>query len=221
MMDVNNMQNKAYREINRRILRSVYAPGDKISESSLEQDLGLGRTPVREALIRLRRDGLIKIVPQSGTYVSKIDLDEATNARFVRESVERKVMVEAAAVASEADISTLNDILEKQIDAAHKSDHEMFFDLDEKFHQYFYKMTDKSIVWNWLQVTNAQLLRFRWLRLKVVQLNWNNLIKEHQKICQAVGKHDPEEAERLSVNHLHLMIDEESNVLEIFPNYFI
>lgn len=221
MMDVNNMQNKAYREINRRILRSVYAPGDKISESSLEQDLGLGRTPVREALIRLRRDGLINIVPQSGTYVSKIDLNEATNARFVRESVERKVMVEAAAVASEADMSALNDILEKQVDAAVKSDHEMFFELDEEFHQYFYKMTDKLIVWNWLQVTNAQLLRFRWLRLKVVQLNWNSLIKEHQKICQAVGNHDPEESERLAVNHLHLMIDEESNVLEIFPNYFI
>ncbi|KRK63949.1 GntR family transcriptional regulator [Companilactobacillus tucceti DSM 20183] len=220
-MDVNNMQDKAYREINHRILRSTYAPGDKISESLLEQDLNLGRTPVREALIRLRRDGLINIVPQSGTYVSKINLSEATNARFVRESVERKVMVEAAAVASESDISYLNDILDKQLAASKNSDHEMFFELDEKFHQYFYKMTNKMIVWNWLQVTNDQLLRFRWLRLKVVQLNWDNLIKEHQKICQAVGKHDPEEAERLSINHLHLMIDEESDVLEIFPNYFI
>ena len=93
-----NLQNQAYNQITGKILRNEYRPGQKISQKNIEIDLQLGRTPVREALLRLRRDGLIYSIPQSGTFVTKIDLDAAINARFIRENLEAKIVSEAAAL---------------------------------------------------------------------------------------------------------------------------
>ncbi|MFD1672106.1 GntR family transcriptional regulator [Agrilactobacillus yilanensis] len=216
----NNMQHQAYLEISKRIMHSSYAPGDKISESSLEKDLDLGRTPIREALIRLRKDGLIEVIPQSGTYVSKINLDVAVNARFVRESIERKVMVEAASKAKTADIRALQNIVKAQHTAIKSNDYEAFFDLDEAFHRSFYEITDKKMVWDWLQTINVQLNRFRWLRLNLASLNWSKLVNDHNQLLAAVKAHEPEEAERLTINHLHLMLDEEQALVAAFPTYF-
>lgn len=216
----NNMQHQAYLEISRRIMHSDYAPGDKISENSLEKDLNLGRTPIREALIRLRKDGLIEVIPQSGTYVSKIDLTVATNARFVRESIERKVMVEAAAKAKTADIRNLQSVIKSQNVAIKNNDYRNFFNLDETFHRSFYEITDKKMVWNWLQTINVQLNRFRWLRLNLASLNWSSLVNDHNELLAAVKNHAPEEAERLTINHLHLMLDEEKALVTAFPTYF-
>lgn len=60
------------------------------------EQLNISRTPIREAILRLKNDGLMMTVPQSGTYVTKISLSSALNARFVRQSVERSVVSEAA-----------------------------------------------------------------------------------------------------------------------------
>lgn len=216
----NNMQHQAYLEISKRIMHSDYAPGDKISENSLEKDLGLGRTPIREALIRLRKDGLIEVIPQSGTYVSKIDLTVATNARFVRESIERKVMVEATAKSKPADVRNLQNIIKSQNMAIKSNDYKNFFNLDEDFHRSFYEMTNKKMVWNWLQTINIQLNRFRWLRLNLASLDWHKLVDDHHQLLLAVKDHAPEEAERLTINHLHLMLDEEQALVSAFPTYF-
>lgn len=217
----NNMQHQAYLEISKRILHSDYAPGDKISENSLEKDLNLGRTPIREALIRLRRDGLIEVIPQSGTYVSKIDLDVAINARFVRESIERKVMIEAAAKSKSTDIKKIQGIIEAQTIAIQNNNYKDFFDLDEAFHRSFYEITDKKMVWDWLQTINVQLNRFRWLRLSLTSLDWGKLVNDHKLLLTAVKHHAPEEAQRLTINHLHLMLDEEQVLITAFPTYFV
>lgn len=216
-----NMQHQAYIEISQRILHATYAPGDKISENLLEKDLKLGRTPIREALIRLRRDGLIEVIPQSGTYVAKIDLTVASNARFIRESIERNVMVEAAAKAKTAHLKTMQKIIKAQQDTITDHDYDAFFDLDEAFHETFYEITDKKMVWDWLQTINMQLNRFRWLRLKLTSMNWQALLKDHKALLGAIKRHDPNEAQRLTVNHLHLMLDEEQALVAAFPTYFV
>ncbi|MCD2256038.1 GntR family transcriptional regulator [Agrilactobacillus fermenti] len=215
-----NMQSRAYQEIIKRILRAEYVPGEKISEKSLEADLQLGRTPIREALIQLRKDGLIEVIPQSGTYITKINIKRATDARFIRQSVERKIMVEAAAKATEANVQIVMANIDAQVTAAKAKDHDKFFELDEAFHYSFYQMTAKENVWDWLQTINIQLNRFRWLRLQITKLDWSSLITDHRHLLKAVATHDPEEAERLSMNHLHLMLEEEQPLFEAFPEYF-
>lgn len=70
-----NMRNEAYSELRYRIMHNKFIPGQKISEKTISEELGIGRTPVREAIIRIERDGLIDVIPQSGTYISQIDME--------------------------------------------------------------------------------------------------------------------------------------------------
>ncbi|HEG3662218.1 TPA: GntR family transcriptional regulator, partial [Enterococcus faecium] len=92
-----SLQNQAYQSIRQQIIYADLEPGKKVSEKKLEETLSIGRTPIREALIQLRHQGLVDTIPQSGNYISLIDLDLAKNARFVREHLERQIMLECCA----------------------------------------------------------------------------------------------------------------------------
>ncbi|WP_367375945.1 GntR family transcriptional regulator [Lentilactobacillus kefiri] len=86
----------AYKTILNDILKLKLLPGEKVQDKVLMEQLNISRTPVREAILQLKNNGLMMTVPQSGTYVTKISLGSALNARFVRQSVERSVVSEAA-----------------------------------------------------------------------------------------------------------------------------
>lgn len=215
-----NLNLQAYNIILKKIINTTYKPGQKISEKDLIKELNIGRTPVREAILRLRQEGLVAAIPQSGTYVTKIDLRVAADARFVRESIETKVIREAANTSDELAINKLNIIIANQKFFTKQRQFEIFFSEDEAFHHEFYKMADRQQVWDWLQTINMQLNRFRMLRLTIEELPWEGLIQEHIAILRAVKNHEPDEAQRLLTKHLNLMLDEENDLLRVFPNYF-
>ena len=84
-----SLQLQAYDRIRRRILYADYVPGDKLMVRDLCADLDMGRTPIRESLARLGQEGLVQIIPQSGTYVNRISLCSVKCARYVRANLER------------------------------------------------------------------------------------------------------------------------------------
>ncbi|MDN2454128.1 GntR family transcriptional regulator [Lactobacillus sp. UCMA15818] len=214
-----NLHDQAYKIILEKILTADYEPGQKISEKEISEELGIGRTPVREAILRLRQEGLINVIPQSGTYVTKIDLKVATSARFIRESIETNVIRE---IALKKDITTdqLHIIIDNQRYFSKQKQFEKFFTEDEDFHREFYVLSGHSQVWEWLQTINTQLNRFRILRLKVAKLPWETLIQEHEDLLSAVETHNVDVATTLISNHLHLMLDEEKTLIQAFPDYF-
>lgn len=215
-----NQQEYAYREIRDRILKLIYQPGVKMTLKQIENDINVGRTPVREALIRLSREGMLTILPQRGTYISKIDLSSAINARYVREHIEQLVVMEATAHLTTNELERFEEILRQQVFYSQKKDHAHFFEKDEEFHRYFYQITGKLKIWEWLQIINTHLNRFRWLRLKVKELHWDKIISQHINILQAASIGDADEAQFLTSQHLHLMIDEKQVLLNLFPEYF-
>lgn len=215
-----NMRNDAYEELKHRILHFEYLPGTKISEKNLAEDLNLGRTPVREAIIRIERDGLIEVIPQSGTYITKINLSDAENARFTRESIEKSVVLEAIVSTDKSLQKRIKRNLVAQADAIEAQDADEFFNLDEQFHETFYEMANRKSVWNWLQSINMQLNRFRWLRLKVTDLQWDTIIEQHRAIFEAVENKSLEDTSFLVDQHLRLMLSEKKALLETYPEYF-
>ncbi|MBB1078683.1 GntR family transcriptional regulator [Limosilactobacillus sp. STM2_1] len=217
----NDLTGQAYDIILKKIIDAEYEPGQKISEKKIEDDLQIGRTPVREALLQLRQDRLINVIPQSGTYISKIDLKDVLDARFVRASVERRIMREAATIKlSTEETADLERIIENQKRTREEDNFPAFLDSDDVFHEYFYKLTNHQRVWDWLKKINIQFNRFRFLRLKVQKLSWQGLIEEHVAIYDAIKANDVNEADRLTANHMHRMLDEEESLIKSFPNYF-
>ncbi|MBR8699700.1 GntR family transcriptional regulator [Enterococcus casseliflavus] len=76
--------------------------------------LDIGDTPVREAILQLKREGLLVIRPQSGTFISKINMQQVREAKFVREKLESAIVVEAIGIIDDAQIESLRQIVEMQ-----------------------------------------------------------------------------------------------------------
>lgn len=179
----NNLTSQAYELISQKIITSAYQPGQKISEKKIEEDINIGRTPVRESLLLLRQEGLIEVIPQSGTYVSKINLKSVLDARLIRTSIEQQIMQQAA----ESDLTEsekyglrLNLVNEKE--AMDEQNFDRFLRLDDEFHHQFYFIIDHSQIWEWIKMVNIQFDRYRFLSLSLKEHSWKNLIDDHELI---------------------------------------
>lgn len=215
-----SLQTLAYERIRERIIFCRLAPGQKISARLLEEHLDLGRTPIRESLVRLGEQGLVYTVPQSGTYVSKISLHAAENARFVRENLERTVCVECCARMAAEDRARLAELIGQQQAARTADDAAGFFRHDNAFHEELFRIAGRHDVWTWINTGNTHLERFRWLRTQVEGLDWSGIIAQHTALLDAFDARAPEEAEYIASAHLHLMTHERSAVVAAFPAYF-
>src|SRR5918994_7080770 len=123
------------------------APGRQISENELAALLGVSRTPIREALARLRDDRLVEIVPQLGTFVSPINPQAVADAQFIREALECAAVRRAAELAGEDDIAHLAENLDAQDRANAAGDLDAFYLLDDAFHQGLCDLSGHPTVW--------------------------------------------------------------------------
>lgn len=221
MTQTGSFQDQAFSKLKDMILRLELKPGERINKNELASFLGVGITPVREALIRLQREGLLNIQPQSGTFVSKITLAEVYQARFVRKTLEQVVVTEAASIINDSQLADLEKILDLQQVFLRSRDYDNFFDLDEQFHRTFYDVTQKLYVWSWLQKVNIQYNRFRYLRLDVSPLDWGQIYKDHKSILDAVSHKNGTQASELIGHHLDMMDVDAEVVQKKFPEYFL
>ena len=106
-----NRQDYAYETIKKLVLTAELAPDSRISRAELSEELRIGNTPMREAIIRLEKEGLFRIMPQSGTYVSKINIEEVKQAYFVRQNIEKLIFEEAAEKITSKQIKELERML--------------------------------------------------------------------------------------------------------------
>ena len=113
--------------------------------------------------MRLAQEGLVRTVPQSGTYVSPINLTFAESACYIREHLEKQVIVECCARAASAGIEQLDRAIALQEKAMAEEDRIGFFLSDNLMHRMIFSIACRSTVWAWLEETNADLERFRWL----------------------------------------------------------
>lgn len=220
MKSPENYQDEAYSSIKRMVITFKLKPGQRVTIKTLQDELDIGTTPIREAIIRLRREGLFLVIPQSGTYVSKINMDEVYQARFVRENLESLVFSEATEEIDDYRILKLKEIIELQKIYLKSKNYNQFFELDEKFHRSFYLVTNKEYIWNWLQLLNAQFNRFRYLRLEISGLNWDKILQQHKDIIEAVEDRNLDSVKLLVTQHLHLVDSDCQIVMEKMPEYF-
>jgi GntR family transcriptional regulator, rspAB operon transcriptional repressor len=184
-------------------------PGEKLSENELALRFGTSRAPVREALIRLAEDGLIDVLPQRGSFVSRISLKAMERARFVREALEVAIVRRAAERGIPQDVREHAEAcLEAQKEA--REDPEQFTQLDDLFHRGFAEGTGLEGVWAVIEREKAQFDRIRFLSLPA-GTPVDELIEQHRAILAAVLKRQPPAAEEAIRKHM-------SEVLKIARN---
>jgi Transcriptional regulators len=177
---------RVYYEIQNRILYNVWRTGHQALEQELATELGVSRTPVREALVRLQRDGLVKVVPRHGMRVLPISL---TDAREINQIL---ISLEALAVELAVSRKPQNkelDILEKsnqKMGVAHnKSDIKAWAQADEDFHCGIFRLSENGIL---NEVTSSFWGRARRVHLAMLALckSSEKATEEHAHLVKAI-----------------------------------
>jgi DNA-binding GntR family transcriptional regulator len=124
---------QAYERLEELIVRLELAPNSLISEHALAKHLGLGRTPIREALQRLAREGLVIILPRRGMFVAPVDIGAQMRLIDVRRRIEELLASGAARRASTAERRAFQDLADGMERAAQQADDLTFLRLDREF----------------------------------------------------------------------------------------
>lgn len=194
-------------------------PGHSLSEAELADQLGVSRTPVREAIARLTDVGLVQVVPQVGTKVARIRMADVHEARFVRESLEVAAFEEVCGVAN-SDTRLLVELLDRQETAHAAADIRRFFLADEAFHQEIFRLSGHPGAWEAVQRMKVQLDRLRRLSLPektTIQI----LIDDHRRIAAALIARDVPGGRREVSIHARRVLEHAPSLRHKHPDYFI
>jgi GntR family transcriptional regulator, rspAB operon transcriptional repressor len=210
---------QAYHLFRDAIISGELEPGRQLSENELATRLGVSRTPVREALVRLRDDRLVEIVPQLGTFVTPISEAAVGDAYFVREALECAAVREAAARGQKQDIAALRAILARQADVRATEDYARWFVLNDEFHRALSDLSGHPVAWTLICRVSGQLDRIR--RLSLPQPRYlDQALGEHRLILKAVARGDPDAAEDAMRHHLSMLLTGLPLLRSSYPDYF-
>jgi DNA-binding GntR family transcriptional regulator len=201
------------------IVTAELEPGRQLSENELAGRLGVSRTPIREALVRLRDDRLVEIVPQLGTFVARISGRALGDAQFVRESLECAAIRLAARRAVPTDVLALNEILVRQEIARDARDQSAFYGLDDEFHAALCELSGHGVAWRLAGRANGHLDRVR--RLSLPEPDYlAQMVAEHGEVVATVASRDPDAAEHALRHHLRMVLSALPGIRVEHPSWF-
>jgi GntR family transcriptional regulator, rspAB operon transcriptional repressor len=194
----------AYEEIKRRILDCKYAPGAKLSEARLADELGFGRSPVRTAFSRLQAEGWIEVNPQSGTYVRMPTEREIHDIFETRLLLETHVTRTAARSMDPGDLRELRAEFRRLAPRANLSGAravDAFNRLDSLFHGAIYRAAGNALV---TSILLNLLEKARWLKnaFPSPPKRWKQAFGEIERVLECLEAHDAEGAARLMREHI-------------------
>lgn len=215
-----SVRDQVYALIRQAIVSLDLVPGQALSENELAGEYGVSRTPVREALIRLADDGLVEVVPQLRTFVSRINPRDVREAQFIRETLELASLPDFAKHATDSDALALRGLLDAQRAAAADGDQHRWFALDEDLHLSLLEIAGHHGVWPVVQSAKAHLDRVRMLSLPEPTLR-AELTGQHADIVEHLFAGRPERARAAMAEHLRLVLDHLVAFEQRHPDYFV
>jgi DNA-binding GntR family transcriptional regulator len=214
-----NARRQAYEALREAIIAGSLVPGTRLSENELAESLGVSRTPVREALLRLREEQLVDVVPQMGTFVTPISISAVKDAQFLREAVECAAVRLATERATPEQVERLRTILARQEVARDAGDFDAWFGLDEEFHHALCELSGRGIAWSVGQRANGHLARVRRLSLPVPSY-LTEMVDEHRRVVDAIDLGDPDLAEAALRHHLRMVLSGVPRIRAEHPELF-
>lgn len=196
-----NSKDYAYRVLKDNIMTLNLKPGELLSEAELSERLGISRTPIREVLMRLKNEHLIEVKPQTGTYISLIDINMVDQGLFMRYTLEKEVLKEACNGVSDEIIIELEKNLFTQKLIANKSDSAIeFHKLDQEFHELLFRATNKGEIWNCVLNMSTHYNRMR-LLIELKNEKKKN-IKDHEKYLELIKNKTTEGLDGIIKSHI-------------------
>ena len=206
-----SLRGQVFDKIRSDILNGKYKRGEELVESSIGKELGISRTPVREAIRQLELEGLVQLVPNKGAFVTGISEKDVRDIYLIRARLEGL----AARMAAKNITPELLDAMEETVVLseyhAKKEHYEQVCEMDSKFHKLLYKASGSRILEHTLTDFHQYVQRVRTASImKKRRMEKSN--DEHDAILTAICEHDEEKAELVATRHI-------SNTVENLKNY--
>ena len=218
LQDCKSIREFAYSTIKNKILNLSYFPNQKITEVELVDTLRIGKTPIREALILLAKEGLIIIAPQSGSFIAPIDFARVEEGREIRSILEENIHLQAMNIMTKDDISACEELINKHSQLPQDSTAHWFY--DEEFHKSIYKICDKEKTFYTIQLMNIDFNRVKLLSFAEVPKP-QQVIEEHCLILEAIAKKDADLLKEITHKHLNPLSLDKAKIIEHYPTYFM
>lgn len=195
-----SLADQVFEHLETDILSGKYQKGETLTESKLSLELGVSRTPIREALRRLEQEHLIEEAPK-GVVVVGIGEKDLADIFEIRAALEGKAAALAAKNYTEEQINIVREALEFQEFYLGKQDPDRIKSMDSRFHETIYKMSDSTIFYDVLMPLHKKILKYRKASVSDSDRAAAS-VAEHRAIYEAILARDGELASRLISEHL-------------------
>lgn len=208
-----SLSNLVYRDLKEKILKNKLLPRDKLIEMEIASNLGVSRTPVREALKKLEEDGLVTSFPRKSYIVSKISVKEAKNLYIVRRSLEPLAVELLAQKGLGENTKYFQDVNEELRLAIENKDEELAQNLIIEWNMALVSCLNNEILVEVMNMINKRLYRFGnfiFRDKENYKKHYNNL----QRVYELIEEKKPAEARRASektIENIYQMFEEQAD----------
>jgi DNA-binding GntR family transcriptional regulator len=199
--DKYSLRGRVFHKLREDILSGKYQEHEELREVAIGEELGVSRTPVREAFRQLELEGLIQIVPNKGAYVTGITEKDVKDIYMIRSLLEGLCARWATHNISKEQLAEMEENVSLARYYAQKGHLEQMAELDNRFHEILYEACDSKILQHQLRDCHKYVLR---VRKKTLAHSDRGPIsnEEHAKLLAAIEAGDPDLAEQLAKTHM-------------------
>lgn len=193
------------------IISGILKPGERLMEVQLAEELGVSRTPVREAIRKLELEGFVVMIPRKGAYVSDISFKDINDIFEIRGALEMLAAGLACERITEEELENLERLLVQKWDCLEKDDVKGMIEIDTQFHEALYRASRNDRLVQIISNLREQIQRFRSTSLASpgrMREAW----EEHKKVVEAISERNIPLAQQLAAEHID---NAENSLLEI------
>ena len=176
-------------------------PGERLMEIPLAEELGVSRTPIREAIRKLEQEGFVVMIPRRGTYVADISLKDISQVFEIRSALEELAAALAAERITDEEIEALERMLVEIGNYIETKDMDKIVETDVAFHEVLYKASRNERLVEIIHNLREQTLRFR-----TVSMNQPGRLaktrEEHRLLVEAIANRDGKQARKMARMHM-------------------
>jgi len=214
-----SVQEQVFLSLRGKIMNFSLPPGTVMSANEVSGQMQISRTPVREAFIRLEREGLVKIVPQRETTVSLINFKRVWQEQFLRESLEIAALERFFQKCSREHLAKLRKIIKIQYEKSAGKDYPGFIDFDDAFHRLIFVVAEQPLCWEIIESMSGHYKRCRLMTMWSGDLN-ASVLSQHEALVAELESGNFAEVKALMEKHLRKLYVEEKMLLQKYPDYF-
>lgn len=179
----------------------ILEPGERLMEIQIAEELGVSRTPVREAIRKLELEGYVVMLPRRGTYVANLSIKDINEVYEIRASIDALAAGLAAERITDDELEQMERMLVATVEAFEKGNMDRVVEYDTKFHDVLYCASRNDRLVGIINNLREQLTRFRSISMAYPG-RMKKTMEEHGRMVEAIAQRDVELAQQLARQHM-------------------